>query len=162
MSVRDLRISWETLSIDLHFKPSSFTTKIKIFYQKTAKELLIFQSHLILCFCTSLFALDVSHLVDNPGLKIVYRFAVTSVCNLRIYWVTLFIDLHFKLITGALRYATVLSRCKACLLGDMKAWTSDEHDFISHEKHITEHIAGEIVGRGEQAKSSREKVTGGP
>ena len=45
----------------------------------------------------------------------------------------------------------MLSRCKACLLGDMKALTSDEHDFISYEKHIIEHIAGEInVGRGEQ------------
>ena len=39
----------------------------------------------------------------------------------------------------------------------MKAWTSDEHDFISYDKH--EHIAGEInVGRGEQGKSNRGKL----
>ena len=53
--------------------------------------------------------------------------------------------------TSALRCATVLSRRKVCLLGDMKAWTNDEHDFISYDKH--EHIAGEInVGREEQSK----------
>ena len=53
--------------------------------------------------------------------------------------------------TSALRCATVLSRRKVCLLGDMKVWTSDEHDFISYDKH--EHIAGEInVGREEQGK----------
>ena len=35
----------------------------------------------------------------------------------------------------------------------MKAWTSDKNDFISYEKHITEHIAGEInVGRREQGE----------
>ena len=35
----------------------------------------------------------------------------------------------------------------------MKAWTGDEHDFISYEKHIIKHIAGEInVGRGEQGE----------
>ena len=48
--------------------------------------------------------------------------------------------------------ATVLSRRKVCLLGDMKACTSDEHDFISYDKH--EHIAGEInVVREEQGKN---------
>ena len=53
-------------------------------------------------------------------------------------------------ISSALRCATVLSRRKVRLLGDM-AWTSDEHDFISYDKH--EHIAGEInVGREEQGK----------
>ena len=37
----------------------------------------------------------------------------------------------------------------------MKAWTSDEHDFISYDKH--EHIAGEInVGR----ERAGQKVTG--
>ena len=55
--------------------------------------------------------------------------------------------------TSALQYATVLSRCKACLPGDMKAWTSDEHDFISYEKHIIDHIAGEVnVGKGEEGE----------
>ena len=45
----------------------------------------------------------------------------------------------------------MLSRRKVCLFGDMKAWTSDEHDFISYDKH--EHIEGEInVGREEQGK----------
>ena len=35
----------------------------------------------------------------------------------------------------------------------MKAWTNDEHDFISYEKHIIEQIAFEInVGRGEQGE----------
>ena len=53
--------------------------------------------------------------------------------------------------TSALQCATVLSRHNVCLLGDMKAWTSDEHDFISYDKH--EHIEGEInVGREEQGK----------
>ena len=51
-----------------------------------------------------------------------------------------------------MQYATVLSRCKACLLGDMKAWNSDEH-FISYEKHIIEHTAGEVnVSRGEKGE----------
>ena len=55
--------------------------------------------------------------------------------------------------TRALQCATVLSRCKACLLGDMKAGTSDEHDFILYEKHIIEHLAGDInVSRGEQGE----------
>ena len=36
----------------------------------------------------------------------------------------------------------MLSRRKICSLGDMKAWTSDEHDFISYDKH--EHIEGDI------------------
>ena len=31
--------------------------------------------------------------------------------------------------------------------------TNDEHDFISYDKHIIEHIAGKInVGRGEQSE----------
>ena len=42
--------------------------------------------------------------------------------------------------TSALRCATMLSRCKVCLLGDMNAQTSDKHD----DKHIVEEIAGEI------------------
>ena len=40
-------------------------------------------------------------------------------------------------------------------LGDKTFETdfSDEHDFISYAKHITEHIAGEVnVGRGEQGE----------
>ena len=45
----------------------------------------------------------------------------------------------------------MLSRCKVCLLGDMKTSTGDEHDFKSYDKDIIEHIAGVInVGRGEQ------------
>ena len=59
--------------------------------------------------------------------------------------------LFTNIYTSALRWVTVLSRRKVCLLGDMRAWTSDEKDFISYDKH--EHIEGEInVGREEQGK----------
>ena len=35
----------------------------------------------------------------------------------------------------------------------MKAWTDDERDFISYDKHIVGDIAGEInVGRGDQGE----------
>ena len=58
----------------------------------------------------------------------------------------------YKTSTSALRYATVLSGYKVCLLGDMKALTS-ERDFISYEKHIVERIAGGInLGRREQSE----------
>ena len=45
----------------------------------------------------------------------------------------------------------MLSRCKVCLLGDMKTSTNVVRDFISYDKDIIEHIAGVInVSRGEQ------------
>ena len=55
--------------IHLHFKPSSFMTKI-FFYQKTAKELLICQNHFIFRFCKQFFACGASNLVEKTGLKI--------------------------------------------------------------------------------------------
>ena len=48
-----------------------------LFYQKTAKELLICQPHFIFRFCTAFFDCDASNLVENMELKIAYECTAT-------------------------------------------------------------------------------------
>ena len=64
-------MSRETLSVDLHFKPSSLTKNSTFCDQKTAKELPTFQSEFIFRLYMPLFACEAPYLVYMSMKKVI-------------------------------------------------------------------------------------------